>query len=334
MKPLNTEDAQTGPMHTINLDFVWGLPGVQGKTGFLTVIDGFSKHVSAYPLKTSCTSNDVAACLRQWSHVYGIPGRVRYDQDKRFTAAVLQEVLKLSGVKAKFSSGYHPVANGIVERVQQTLVQMLRASVLSTTTPWTELLPACCFALNSVPHASTGCSPNSLVFGRELADIPLLASTGFSPEAYRQAKEQARLSLQAAGQEVANRTSRSTWVLRAGDKVWLATKHLSVTSGVGKKLVPKYVGPFTVLRATDNTATLDLPPNFKCRPTWHLSFLKPFIPDEWFSSGNVTDFGLSYDDIVESPDIPAPIEDQVETPSVPVQAEDNVDWHLDLFEDD
>ena len=67
---------------------------------------------------------------------------------------------------------------------------------------------------------------------------------------------------------------------------------------------------------------------------WHLSFLKPFIPGEWFSSGNVTDFGLSYDDIVESPNIPAPIEDQVETPSVPVPADDNVDWHLDLFEDD
>ena len=45
VKPLNTEDAQTGPMHTINLDFVWGLPGVQGKTGFLTVIDGFSMYL-------------------------------------------------------------------------------------------------------------------------------------------------------------------------------------------------------------------------------------------------------------------------------------------------
>jgi len=87
-------------------------------------------------------------------------------------------------------------------------------------------------------------------------------------------------------------------------------------------------------RSSIPLATLDLPPNFKCRPTWHLSFLKPFVPDEWLSSGNVTDFGLFYDDIVESQNIPAPIEDQVEATSVTVPSEDNVNWHLDLFEDD
>ena len=320
-KPLNSQDSASSPMHTVNLDFVWGLPSVHGLTGFLTIVDGFSKHVTAYPLKTSCTSQVVARCLKEWSALFGMPFRIRSDQDPRFTSHVLQEVLKHSGISVSMSSGYHPVANGIVERVQQTLVQMLRASILSSNSSWPELLPLCCFALNSVPHSSTGHSPNRLMFGRDLPDLPILASDSFSPEAYRVVKDQARESLLAAREQVKQRSARTVWTVSPGDKVWLSTKHLSLASGVGLKLMPKYFGPFPVLSSTLNTATLQLPPNLRCRSTWHLSFLKPFVPDQWFSSGSSADFGFSWDDVVELPDLPpvVPHQPSPQQPEQPVQ---------------
>ena len=142
VKPLNTDDSHS-VFHTISLDFVWGLPTHQGRSGFLTIVDGYSKHVSAYPMRPNCSSQSVAQCLRQHASIFGLPARVRADQDRKFTAASLQEFLKGSGIRTKFSSVYHPNANGLVERVQQTLVQMLRASILSSNAPWTEILPLC-----------------------------------------------------------------------------------------------------------------------------------------------------------------------------------------------
>lgn len=70
-----------------------------------------------------------------------------------------------------------------------------------------------------------------------------------------------------------------------GDKVWL-----KLTPQIWKKieskkvqrgLVPRYDGPFKVFKRVGNVAyRLKLPERLKLHPTFHVSYLKPFIVDQ------------------------------------------------------
>ena len=56
-------------------------------------------------------------------------------------------------------SGYHPQANGQMERTNQTLEQYLHLYCNYQQTNWLELLPVVEFAFNNATNESTGVSP-------------------------------------------------------------------------------------------------------------------------------------------------------------------------------
>ena len=64
---------------------------------------------------------------------------------------------------------YHPQSDGMVERFNKTLVRMLKAYVNEHQSDWDELLPFVTMAYRSVEHETTGCNPNYLMLGREVA---------------------------------------------------------------------------------------------------------------------------------------------------------------------
>ncbi len=83
-------------------------------------------------------------------------------------STLLKQVYQLLGIKSLRTTPYHPQTDGLTERFNQTLKQMLRKFVSETGRDWDQWLPYLLFAYREVPQASTGFSPFELLYGRDV----------------------------------------------------------------------------------------------------------------------------------------------------------------------
>ena len=75
-----------------------------------------------------------------------------------------------------------------------------------------------------------------------------------------------------------NKCHKSGAEYQINDLVYLSTKNLSLPKHRAQKLMPKFIGPYKVLKAMNNSlnVTLELPQEFKDRkinPTFHTSLV-------------------------------------------------------------
>ena len=98
-------------------------------------------------------------------------------------AGVISSLAKLLETNHRTTVAYHPQANGLVERLNHTLADMLSMYVNSNHTDLDCFVPYITFAYNTSVQRTTGRTPFYLVYGRE-ARLPLEAMLGssISPE--------------------------------------------------------------------------------------------------------------------------------------------------------
>lgn len=73
----------------------------------------------------------------------------------------------LLGIEKNKTTPYHPQSDGLVERFNRTLGQMLSIFVSENFNDWDDLLPCLLMAYRATEQKSTKCSPNLMMFGRE-----------------------------------------------------------------------------------------------------------------------------------------------------------------------
>ena len=60
---------------------------------------------------------------------YGLPDIIHSDQGRKFESSILRQTLEAFGVAKSRTTAYHPQGDGMVERFNRSLLQMLRAYV-------------------------------------------------------------------------------------------------------------------------------------------------------------------------------------------------------------
>ncbi len=156
------------PFQRLGMDILGPLE--RSKTGYkyiLVICDYATRFPEVFPLK-NIKAKAVASCLIQFFSRVGIPKEILTDRGTNFMSQFLQQVYQLLGIKGLKTTPYHPETDGLVERFNQTLVQMLRKFVNEVGTDWDQWLPYLMFAYREVPQASTGFSPFQLMYGHEV----------------------------------------------------------------------------------------------------------------------------------------------------------------------
>ena len=93
----------------------------------------------------------------------------------------MQKVVRAMETNHQTTTAYHPQANGLVERLNHTLADMLSMYVSRDHTNWDVTLPFVRFAYNTSKQESTGKSPFYLMHGRHPV-LPIDAICGADPD--------------------------------------------------------------------------------------------------------------------------------------------------------
>ncbi|KAL0154784.1 hypothetical protein M9458_049047, partial [Cirrhinus mrigala] len=250
------------PWSHIAIDFVTDLPPSSGHTTILTVIDRFSKACRLIPLpKLPSVLETAEALCNQVFKFYGLPEDILSDRGPQFTSRVWASFCKLLNINVSLTSGYHPQSNSQAERLNQELNWFLRSYCQGNQSDWSRYLFWAEYAQNSLRKPSTN----------------LLAVDSWLRRS-EETWDQVHVHLQRAvrrTREQADRHRRPNPAYRPGQWVWLSTRDLRLRLP-NKKLSPRYVGPFKILREiTPVSFKLALPRNYRISPTFHVSLLKP-----------------------------------------------------------
>lgn len=161
-------------MDLVTMDILSGLPtATDGSKHILVIVDAFTKWVEALPI----ADQEAATCMNAaYKHVFsrfGLPRQLHSDQGRNFESSLVKELCTLAGVYKTRTTPFHPRSDGLTERANRTILQMLRTTTTDHPRDWPDRLPALLSAYRMTEHSATHNSPNFAMLGREV----LLPST-------------------------------------------------------------------------------------------------------------------------------------------------------------
>ncbi|KAI2661215.1 Transposon Tf2-9 polyprotein [Labeo rohita] len=273
------------PWSHIAVDFITDLPSSLDHTTILTVIDRFSKGCRLIPFPKLPTAMETAEALcNSVFRFYGLPEDIISDRGPQFTSHLWSSFFRLLGVNISLTSGYHPQANGQAERLNQELTRFLRSYCQDHQEDWSRFILWAEYAQNSIRKPSTNLTPFQCILGFQPPLFPWSGEPSELPAVnswFQQSEEtwnRAHVHLQWAIRRTktqADRRRQAGPPYEPGQWVWLSTRDLRLRLPC-KKLSPRYVGPFKISRQiTPVSFRLELPPEYRISPTFHISLLKP-----------------------------------------------------------
>ena len=281
------------PFERVAIDAAGPFPETEdGNKYIIVVMDYFSKWVEAYALPNQEAATVADVFIKEWICRFGAPNELHSDQGRNFESALFQEVCKTFNIRKTRTTPLHPQSDGMVERMNRTILRHLSKVVADHQRDWDQHLPLFLMAYRSSVHETTGHSPTSTVFGREIR-LPCDLKFGCKPgedldgEDYisnlrrrlDEIHDRVRINIERASDRMKERydVRANEGGYQTGDQVWLFNPQRK--RGYSPKLQRSWEGPYQVLeRINDVVYRIQKIPRGKPKVV-HFNRLSPYEGD-------------------------------------------------------
>ena len=261
--------AAKAPLNPIPTEHpVWGLiamdvvgPITESRNGnkyILVLSDYASRYVMTFPMANQSSETVAKILVNGVISKYGAPRTVLTDQGSNFLSKLVQDICNLFKIKKLYTTAYHPQTDGLVERFNRTLCDMLACYVQGEPETWDSYLPFVTFAYNTSVQTSLKEKPFYLFYGRQPnlpTDEPVIIryqAVENSGERYRQqwykALETAKNNLKEAKKKQKYYYDKGSKVVKmnVGNFVLLNSPQSS------SKFSDRWEGPYRVTKITSS----------------------------------------------------------------------------------
>ncbi|GBC53574.1 putative integrase core domain protein [Rhizophagus irregularis DAOM 181602=DAOM 197198] len=176
-RPIKTEPLHPikvgQPFDRIGMDIVGPLPLTKKGNQYIVVATEYlTKWPEARALPDAKATSVVSFFYEDIVCRHGCPKELLTDQGTHFVNEMLDSLCKRLGITHRLSVAYHPQTNGLVERFNRTLCELLAKYCIERKDDWDLFIPSALFAYRTMRQNTTRYEPFYLTYGRD-AVLPI-----------------------------------------------------------------------------------------------------------------------------------------------------------------
>lgn len=111
------------------------------------------------------------AVFRGWIKRYGCPYEIHIDQGSQFESQLSSQLCEILCLSKTRSTAFHPRSDGMVEKLNRTIKEMISKYVNLPQKNWDKYIDAISVAYNTSVHEITGLTPYRMLFVSVLCDF-------------------------------------------------------------------------------------------------------------------------------------------------------------------
>ena len=142
-----------------------------GKENILVLTDAFSKFSQAFVTPNQKVITIANILVDKWFYVYGIPACIHSEKGCSFDNEIMSHLYAMYGVEQSTTMPYNPCGNAPMERLNHTLICLLKSLSKEQKSNLPLHLPSLVFAYNATLYNTTGYQPYELMFGYKAPTI-------------------------------------------------------------------------------------------------------------------------------------------------------------------
>ncbi|UYV64560.1 K02A2.6-like [Cordylochernes scorpioides] len=287
----------TSPFQRVGMDLLGRFPKSDtGNKWIIVCTDYLTRFAVTKTLPTGEAKEAAKFLMEDVVLKHGAPREIITDRGRVFQSKLIAELTNQCSSIHRFTKAYHPQTNGLTERLNKTLANMIAMYVSVEQKDWDVILPYVTFAYNTAKQDTTGFTPFELIHGREsetTVDTLFPNPHEDLQEDYSQriasrveeTRQLARLeTLKAQEKDKARYDSKHEAMdYNIGDLVWIFIPIRKV--GLSEKVMKRYFGPYRVTRklsdVTFEVEPVDQPTRRRqTRDLVHVLRMKPYHDPE------------------------------------------------------